>query len=155
MKVEEVLKKLNISYETLNHEPVYTSEEAAFIKERLKGKGIKNLFLTSDLNIYYLVLIEDFKKANIKELSKLVNTTHLTFAKEESLKRILNVEKGSVSPLNLINDKSQKVIVLIDNDLKNNKVLVHLNTNRKTISIDFNDLIRFIQYLGNKVLFFA
>ncbi len=149
--IYDVLNELNITYEEVNHNPVYTARESQKIKMDISGIGCKNLFLTDKKN-YYLYLIEDTKMADLKELKKQINSSHLSFASPEKLKEILNLEPGSVTPLGLINDKKCIVTVVIDKDLKDKKVLCHPNTNTKTLSISFNDLIRFIEYTEHKYL---
>lgn len=154
MNLYEILKKLDISYEEVEHARVFTVEEAEFVKKLIKGTGIKNIFLTNHKGSFYLVLIEDRKQLNIKEITNLVNEKHLSFASVLDLEKILKLEKGSVTPLGLINDIEHQVIVLIDKDLVGNKVLVHPNTNDKTMALDFEDLLKLIHYLGNKYLYF-
>lgn len=149
MDIYDTLNKLNIKYEEIEHEPVYTVEQAQHIKNMISGVGCKNLFLTDKKN-YYLVLLEDKKMANIKEIANKVNTSHLSFASPEELKNILDLEPGSVTPLGIINDKNNKVTILIDSELKTKKILCHPNTNTKTVSIKFNDLIKFIEYEKHK-----
>ena len=143
-EVYEVLEKLNINYEEMEHKAVYTSEEAMFITKEMKGTGVKNLFLKSKQK-FYLVLIPENKRANIKRIEKQINEKSLSFANEKYLKEILNLTPGSVTPFGIINDKENKVTIVIDESLTNKKVLFHPNTNTKTIKIDYNDLIKFIK----------
>ena len=72
--IKEILQKLNIKYEEVEHKPVFTSLEAQFIKEKIKGVGVKNLFIKDSKN-FYIVLQVDDKKANLKEIQN-------TFVKE-------------------------------------------------------------------------
>lgn len=153
MEPYETLNKLNIEYKEIEHIPVFTSNEAEFTKKLIKGIGVKNLFLKSSKNNYYLVLTPDTKKVDLKALSKLINS-HLSFAKETELQDILKLERGSVTPIGLINDIKHEVIVLIDKDLKDNLVLVHPLVNTKTISIEMKDLIQIIEYLKNEYIFY-
>lgn len=153
MEPYKTLNKLNIEYKEIEHIPVFTSNEAEFTKKLIKGIGVKNLFLKSSKNNYYLVLTPDTKKVDLKALSKLINS-HLSFAKETELQDILKLERGSVTPIGLINDIKHEVIVLIDKDLKDNLVLVHPLVNTKTISIEMKDLIQIIEYLKNEYIFY-
>ena len=152
MEPYKTLNKLNIKYEEVEHIPVLTSLEAEFIKDMISGVGVKNLFLKNN-NTYYLVVTPDDKLVDLKKLSKLVNGK-LNFASVEELRETLKLEKGSVTPLGLINDFKHQVIVLIDNTLINETILVHPLVNTKTISITTKDLIRLIEYLKNEYLFY-
>ena len=42
--------------------------------------------------------------------------------------------------------------VVLDKELKNNKVLIHPNRNTATVSIKYDDLIKFIKYCGNEYI---
>lgn len=154
MDLYQILNKLNINYELIEHEAVFTVDDAKRIEDSIEGIGCKNLFLTDNKNNYYLVLIQEDKRLNIKEISKLVNANRLSFASTEQLMNILKLEKGSVTPLGIINDVSNIVTIIIDKDLKENKVLCHPNTNTRTISLEFDDLIRFIEFFNHKYIIF-
>lgn len=140
----EILKELNIEYEEVSHEKVMTVEEAMNLENMIDGIGSKNLFLTDKKN-YYLVILEENKRANIKELANILECKKLSFASSERLKEVLDLEEGSVTPFGIINDKDNKVVLVIDKDLIGKKLLFHPNTNTKTMSINYDDLIKFIE----------
>jgi len=155
MEIYNVLDKLNIKYEELTHKAVYTIQEALEenIPSRIDGIECKNLLVKSKTT-YYLIFIRADKRADLKKLAQLLQAEKLTFAKEEELKNILELDTGSVTPLGIINDKKNIVTLLIDKELEDKKVLVHPNINTKTLSIEFNDLLKFIEYTNHKYIFF-
>ena len=118
----------------------------------IKGVRCKNLFLQDTKKNYYLYFITDTKKADLKFLRDQINSTRLSFASEEKLYEMLKLTKGSVTPLGVVNDESNKVIVLLDKDNKDTNVLLHPQFNTTTLSIKYSDLIRFIEYCGNKYI---
>ena len=146
MGIYDILSKLNINYTEIEHEAVFTVEEAGTIKDQIDGVGCKNLFLTDHQNRFYLIFIRDDKRVDIKAIANLLNCSRLSFASLEQLKKVLNLESGSVTPFGIINDIDNKVMLLIDQDLKENKVLCHPNVNTKTISLKLEDLIKFLEY---------
>lgn len=145
----EVLRELSISFQEVEHEPVYTIEQAQMIAAHLDGIGTKVLFLTDKRGRYFLMILEENKRANIKELAKAVGAARLSFADSEALQRVLGLEQGSVSPLGVIHDAENQVVLLLDRDLQNNVLFVHPNVNNKTMAIRFEDLIRLIQAEGH------
>ena len=151
MDIYEVLKKLNIKYSEIEHKAVYTIEEAKELENMIEGTGCKSLFL-KDKDNFYIYILKDDKRAELKQLEKTINSKCLHFASEDELYNILGLKKGSVTPFGIINDEEHRVIILIDEDLKNKKLLFHPNINTKTISIEYNDLIEFIKYQTNKYL---
>lgn len=150
MNIYNILESLNISFEEIVHKPVYTAKEAQHIKEKINGVGCKNLFLKDSNNNYYLYLLEDTKKADFKNLSKILNTSHLTFASDEELNNILGLSRGGVTPLGIINDSFHITKIIIDKELISKKILMHTDTNTKTVAIKYTDLIKFIEYFDNK-----
>lgn len=150
MNLYDILNELNINYEEIEHKAVYTVEEASCLSGRIEGIGCKNLFLTDKKNNYFLYLLRDDKKADLKELGNFLDVKRLTFGNDESLNLLLGLTKGSVTPLGIINDKDNKVKVIIDKELVGEVILVHPNVNTKTMAISYEDLIKFIEYIGNE-----
>ena len=153
MNLYDILNELNISYEEITHEKVMTIEEAKNIENMIEGIGSKSLFLKDKKN-YYLIILEENKRADIKELAGIIGCSKLSFASSERLKEVLGLEEGSVTPFGIINDGLNKVTLLIDKDLMNNKLLFHPNVNTKTMSITYDDLIKFIEYENHKYILF-
>ena len=145
--IYEVLNKLNIEYQMVEHEEVFTAEQSKHIKNMIEGVGGKTLFL-KDKNNYYLYLLDDERQSNLKFLSKSLNIGRLSFGNEDELYDKLKLKKGSVTPLGIINDNSS-VILIIDKTLKGKKILTHPNINTATVSIRYDDLIKFIKYCNN------
>lgn len=152
MDIYEILTNLNISYQEQTHKAVYTVEEAKNEHITLPGKGCKNLFLKDKAHNYYLVVLEEDKRANLKELEKLLNTKNLRFASAEDLYKYLKLEPGSVTPLGIINDQETKVLLILDKDLIDQPILVHPNTNTKTLCLNYTDLIKIIDYTNHKYI---
>lgn len=152
MTIYEILDKLKISYEEISHKAVFTVEEANAIEEQINGVGCKNLFLTNKKGKYYIYVLEDSKQANLKELQIFLNEKRLSFGKEEELNEILKLTKGSVTPLGIINDKDNLVTILLDKDLIDKKILAHPNVNTKTMSLEYKDLIKIIEYTNHNYI---
>ncbi|WP_018589425.1 prolyl-tRNA synthetase associated domain-containing protein [Terrisporobacter glycolicus] len=157
-KKEQVLKKLdelNIKYEIVDHPPVYTIEEAENLNLEEKENMVKNLFLkNSNGKCHYLVVLKGDKKADLKSIRSQIQSSALSFASEERLEKHLNLLKGAVTPLGIINDEDHCVNVVIDDDLKNQALIgVHPNVNTSTVFISYNDMIKFINSFGNEILY--
>ena len=152
-EVLNVLKKLEINYELVNHKAVYTIEDMNNLNNEIfKGAEIcKNLFLRDQKGKrHFLVVLCSEKKADMTKIQEQALSTRLSFASSERLMKYLKLEPGHVSPMGLINDEEKKVEVLIDKDLKNKLLLaVHPNTNEASILITDEDLMKFIKAMGN------
>lgn len=152
MDILELLKEMNIEYELQEHRAVYTVEDVQEIFLNLDGIGCKNLFLKDIKKNLFLYTLPDNKRADLKTLPEKINSKRLSFANENDLQEYLGLTPGSVTPLGIINDKEQKVTVVLDKELKNNKVLIHPNRNTATVSIKYEDLIKFIKHCGNEYI---
>ena len=152
-EVLKVLQDLDIHYELVKHEPVYTIEDMNNLdKDIFKGAEIcKNLFLRDQKGKrHFLMVLCSEKKADMKKIQEQALSTRLSFASSERLMKYLKLEPGYVSPMGLINDEEKKVEVLIDKDLKDKSLLaVHPNTNEASLLITYEDLMKFIKSMGN------
>lgn len=147
MNIYEVLNKLNINYDEVEHEAVYTIEDAQNldIADKIEGIGCKNLFLKDSRGKFFLAILPEDKKMRINEIAKIANATHMSFGKEDELMELLKLTRGCVSPFGIINDVNNVVTLVIDSELKGNKLLFHPNRNTATVSVHFDDLEKFIK----------
>lgn len=152
-KVYNILKDLNIEYTEHEHEAVFTVDEANALDINLPGKHCKNLFLRNRKgNIHYLLVVEDHKRVDLKNLAKEIGSTPLSVASEERLLKYLALTPGSVTPFGLINDERREVEVLIDKDLADGDyVNFHPNVNTSTLTISYKDFEKFLKWCSNKV----
>ena len=155
--MKEILELLNnkrIECKMIKHKKVYTIEEIKDINLDKEGIIPKNIFLrNANGKVHYLVTCHPDKKIDIKSLASNLNSTRLSFASTDRLKKYLNVEKGSVSPLGFIYDKNSEVIFVFDKELINKTIGVHPNRNDYTIFIKLNNLVKLIEEHGNKIIY--
>ena len=152
-EIYKFLNDKNIWHEITEHKAVFNMAELSEINIPYPEADAKNIFVRDDKKRnYYLITVKGDKKVDLKEFRKNNNTRALSFASENDLMDIMNLIPGSVTPLGIINDKGQKVTVVLDKELKNNKVLIHPNRNTATVSIRYADLIKFINHCGNEYI---
>ena len=148
-EVIEILNKLNIKFDIIYHPAVYTSEEADFYVKDIKCSKGKNLFLSgkNDKN-FYLFIIKDTKRLEIKKVSKLTQD-RLHFASENNLKEKMNLTPGMVSVFGLINNKEHDIKTYIDKELFDEELITfHPNDNTATMLINTNDILKFLQEMN-------
>ncbi len=153
MDIYEVLNNLKIKYDEIEHEAVFTVKEAKRIERKLDGQGCKNLFLKYK-DKYFVYVLDADKRADLKAVANFLGVSFLKFGSEEDLYKLLGLIKGSVTPLGIINDKECKVEIVIDTELVGKRLMVHPNTNTKTIAIEYDDLIKLIQSQNHKYKIF-
>ncbi|HEX2977185.1 MAG TPA: prolyl-tRNA synthetase associated domain-containing protein [Bacteroidales bacterium] len=151
----KLLNELSISFEYHEHPPVATIADAITHWSEYNSGRCKNIFFRNHKgDRHYLVILEHLNQLNIHELEKRLKQGKLSFASPERLRKYLGVQPGSVSPFGLINDKERNVYVFIDDKLLDfERLAFHPNDNTATLVVSRNDLIRFIEYLGNSYEF--
>ena len=114
----DFLDRLNISYDRVDHEPAMSDDVYALMDSSLTSTACKNLFLVNrqETNFYLLMMPrnKDFRTRFLKEQ---LGLSHLSFAKEELMVKHLGVHPGSVSIMCLMNDKDNKIQLIIDKDV--------------------------------------
>lgn len=153
--VYKILNELEINYTRFEHKPVYTVEEVNELDLNIPGMGLKNLFLRNKKgNQHYLVIIEENKRVDLKELSTKIGANALSFASPQRLEKYLDLTPGAVTPFGLINDQDKNVKVILDKSIKlANKVGFHPNVNTATIVINYIDFQKYLDWTGNELLY--
>lgn len=150
-KVLETLKKMNINYEIITHPAAYTTEEAdEYVKDR-DGIFSKTILLSDkkDKN-FYLIILDDNKRLDMKKLSTLVGT-RLHFAKEEDLMKKMGLKPGVVSLFGLLNNQEKDINIFIDKEVtEENTINFHPNDNTATLFISVSDMFKFLDNLNFK-----
>jgi Ala-tRNA(Pro) deacylase len=153
MAVYELLDKLKIPYERIDHDHADTMEACEEIDKRLGVTMCKNLFLRNQQKTtFFLLLIPGDKKFMTKDLSKQLGISRLSFAEPEYMEKYLNITPGSVSILGLMNDKDWDVTLLIDRDvLESEYIGCHPCINTSSMKIKTNDIIKkFLKHTGHR-----
>ena len=153
-KVFEELKKLNIDYKEIKHTPVYTIEEMDKLGDIFENAKIcKNLFVRDQKGKrHFLVVMPEEKRAPLSEIAEKIGSTKLSFASEERLMKYLKLTPGAVTPLAVINDEANDVVIVLDEELKKSTMLgVHPCVNTATILLTPDNLEKYITMSNNKV----
>jgi Ala-tRNA(Pro) deacylase len=139
------LDELGIGTSTLEHDPVYTVEEARHLR-RLPGGHCKSLFLRNKKGRMWLVTTEQDRTIDLATLAASLGAGRLGFASPRRLLTYLGVEPGAVSPFGVVNDPDGEVTVALDRALtEHERINLHPLDNSMTTSIATEDLIRFLE----------
>lgn len=152
MKAYELLEKLGIRFERVDHGEASTIENLKNVEEVLGISICKNLFLCNGSKTrFYLLLMPGEKKFLTKNLSKQIGSSRLSFAGDEHMMDFLNITPGSVSVLGLMNDKQHSVSLIIDKETAEQEYLgCHPLINTSTLKIKTADVLDvFLPYTGH------
>lgn len=143
IRTYDLLDRLGVEYDRVDHAPAMTMEECKEVDEILKSMVCKNLFLCNrQETAFYLLMIPDTKVFHTKDLSAQIGSARLSFAKPEYMEQFLNITPGSVSVMGLMNDTEHRVKLLIDEDvLASEYVGCHPCINTSSIRFRTSDLV--------------
>ena len=96
-KILSIFKENNVTYQLYEHEPVYTSQEAAKIRGVELKTGCKSMVLKTKDGKFVLANVAANKKIDLKKLERMLDRK-LSFASKEEVLQITNCESGSVPP---------------------------------------------------------
>lgn len=153
-EIYDFIKSKNIWHEITEHKAVFNMNELSEIEVPYPEYDAKNLFVRDDKKRnYYLITVKGDKRVDLKEFRRQNNTRPLSFASEQELMSIMNLIAGSVTPLEMLNDKELKVAFYLDKDFLNGKQIIgiHPNENTATLWLKVEDLISIIKEHGNEV----
>ncbi len=108
----ELLSRLGIGYEKLEHSPIITMKEGSEIAYKLGSTSCKNLFLCNKRQEYFMLMLPADKKLSAKNVARQIGSPHLSFASAEDMERLLHTYPGAVSVLSLIYDKEKRIQLL-------------------------------------------
>lgn len=144
------LNDLKITVETLQHQPVYTVDEAKAARGGLAGCHTKNLFLRDKKGAMWLVVCREDRTVDLKTLAQKLGSGRLSFGSQERLMKYLGISPGAVTPFALINDKHNNVKVALDRGMLNQEPWnFHPLTNDMTTSIGASDMLAFLESVGH------
>lgn len=145
-----LLDRLGIKTRTFDHEPVFTVEQAKKVHEDVPGGHCKNLFCKDEKGVLWLIVALEDAAIDLKAAPAKIGSRRLSFGKPELLMEVLGIEPGSVTPFSLINDKTNRVNVILDEAMmKLDQLNFHPLKNDATTSITASDLLTFISACGH------
>jgi Ala-tRNA(Pro) deacylase len=143
----KLLNKKKFVYDTYEHEPVTTSEEAAKVRTGYKiEQGAKALILklnkVTDESKYVMLVVPGNAKFDGKKIKKLLHTKDISFASEEEVMETTGgVKIGGVPPLgNLFNMR-----VVVDKKVfENDKIIFNAGDRSFSIAMYSKDYKKFV-----------
>ena len=150
-KVEKLLKELQIEY-TVEDTPVMTIEQAKQYPLQHREAASKSLILIDKKAAVFCVTVFEDKRVDLKRLKELLGCSRLSFVNSQQALDLFGYQ-GGISPLGVINDKTNAVTVVIDEYFKDKLIMIHPNSEKATMWLKCQDLVEVINKVGNKVMY--
>jgi Ala-tRNA(Pro) deacylase len=145
------LDTLGIAHKTVTHPAVFTVEEARELRGTIAGGHTKNLFLRDKKGAPFLVVAPEDAAVELRSLHRLLGAAgRFSFGSAELMQEVLGVLPGSVTPFAVINDKENRVSVVLDAALMTHETLnFHPLANTATTTISRDGLLKFLGAAGH------
>ncbi|HLJ20222.1 MAG TPA: prolyl-tRNA synthetase associated domain-containing protein [Stellaceae bacterium] len=142
---------LGIAERTYEHPAVFTVEEAKALRGKLPGGHCKSLFLKDKKGGLWLAVMLEERRIDLKLLADRLGAPRFSFGSAELLQEVLGVTPGSVTPFAVINDRAQRVTIVLDSEmLRHDPLNYHPLINTKTTAVSPADLLKFIRDCGHE-----
>ncbi len=140
-KILNIFKENNIKYQLYEHEPVYTSQQAATIRGVELKTGCKSMVLKTKSGKFILANIAADRRIDLKKLEKLVGSK-LSFATKEEVLQVTSCDPGSVPPFG----KLFGLPTFLDESvLENDYVNFNIGMLTKSVKISKQDLLKIME----------
>jgi Ala-tRNA(Pro) deacylase len=128
--IVRLLDASHIKYEKIEHEPVFTSEQAAAVRGLILNQGAKSLLFKVKGEGFVLVVMPGDRRVDSKRLKKFLKAKDVRFASPEEVKGQMGCEVGSCYPFGNV----AGLRTLADETLSRSEI-ISFNPGRHDISI--------------------
>jgi tryptophanyl-tRNA synthetase len=149
----DLLDKFGIKHETKYHAVITTQDQFEDLERKINGTICKGLLLKAKEGYIYYI-INEHTNVNIKLLAKSLKLKVLRFAEGDTYQQMLKVHSKTCPSIFAIkNDNEKKIIkVLIDENIEKNKNVCSLALREDgTCSIEYSDLVKYLQELKYEI----
>ena len=137
-QIIESLAQQGIDYQYLSHQPVYTSEEAAKIRDTSLEQSAKALVMQADEE-FILVVVRGDRRVNIDKLREQLNAKRLAMASKDSVKAKTGIEVGGIPPFG----SKMGMSTYFDQDLQQLKeIAFNAGRHDRSVVMEVDDFLR-------------
>ena len=147
----DLLTRLSIKHETVDHPAFYTVEEGRAFKQSMPGGHSKNLFLKDKKGNLALATAWADTKVDLVGLGKRLGAKgRYSFADAEKMERVLGVSPGSVTPFAVINASPDILGKMVVDEalMRHERIWFHPMENTASTAISPKALLTFIEHAG-------
>lgn len=147
-RIIELLRSSGVWFELLQHPPVYTSEQAAQVRQDVSlRQGAKAMILSlrhsalsaeADRSKYVMVVLTGDRFIDFKKVKKFLKAKDTTLATAAEVEAVVGVKVGAVSPFGNLSGLS----VLVDRSLLDNEVIAfNAGDHRRSVKMKCPDFL--------------
>ncbi len=137
-KILSKLENAKVEFEHYEHEPVYTSEQAAKVRDTNIHQGAKALVLQADKDFILYVLPADLQ-ADLEKLQGKLKVKKLRMASKQSVKAKTGLEVGAVPPMGSFVGLKTYVDARLS---ESNEIAFNAGRHDRSIKMKYTDFIK-------------
>lgn len=136
-EITTLLRSHSIKYTEINHEPVYTSDQAASVRGMDLHAGAKSLLLKAGKEFILAVLPGD-NRLDTKKLKQILGVKDIRFATPTEVEEIMGCSIGACYPFGSV----AKVKMIVDPTLGENEIIsFNPGVHNKSIKMSWKDYL--------------
>lgn len=150
-----LLDSKGITYHKQEHGAVHTMKDVDLSGVVREGLVLKNLFLKDGKGRrHFLVCVPETTIIDLHKLGEQLDAKKLGLASPERLEKYLGVTPGCVSPLNILNDETHEVVMVLDNTLPDDTIVgIHPNDSTASVWMEFRYVKQVVTEHGGNVTY--
>ena len=155
IRTYDLLDRLGVEYDRVDHAPAMTMEDCKEVDEILESMVCKNLFLCNRQKTqFYLLMMPGDKPFKTKEITSQIGSARLSFASPEDMEKYLDIRPGAVSVMGLMNDHENHVQLLVDEDVMKGEYLgCHPCVNTSSMKVRTEDIFgKFLEVVHHDMI---
>lgn len=141
----QILEKSDIPYKLIEHEPVFTMEQAAQVCNHLPKQGVKTLLIklytTKRQFEYWLVVWQGNEQIPFAEICSKLDFKKSKLAQPQEVSDTLGIEIGALAPFGYDNEYS---VIFDKRLLEQEQVFINAGVHDKTIALAPEDLLKIV-----------
>jgi Ala-tRNA(Pro) deacylase len=137
-KIKTTLRDLGITFSEYEHEPVYTSQEAAEVRGTELGQGAKAMVCLADKKPILLVISAAYQ-IDTKKFKQQFDVKDMRFATKEEVLDLTGMAVGAVSPFGSMVGLPTYMDVTLQ---KYKEIVFNAGLNTKSIQMSYDDYIK-------------
>jgi prolyl-tRNA editing enzyme YbaK/EbsC (Cys-tRNA(Pro) deacylase) len=141
-RIKQILSSNRIEFEEMEHEAVYTCEEAALAAVHPPEDGVKSMIFRTKEGKYVIVLNPGNKKIDTKKIAELENTRSLYLASPEDVEKVAGVPIGCIPPFG---HRTKLKTYLSQELLRREYVYFNPGAHTKTVKMKSRDLLTVLE----------
>lgn len=139
-KIIQLLQESGVNYQLFEHEPVFTSEQAAKVRNTNMKQGAKAIIFSADKTPILIVVPGD-RKVDSKVFKKLYHIKDLKLLSPDQVKDLTGLEIGAIPPFGNIMGLTTYADELV---FENEEIVFNVGAHTKSVlmkSKDFKGLV--------------